>query len=46
MFKRLLITSCFVIIALMAIGWKYQQYLINPWTRDGLVRAQIVQITP
>ncbi|HIF9349785.1 TPA: HlyD family secretion protein [Photobacterium damselae] len=46
MFKRLLITSCFVIIALMSIGWKYQQYLINPWTRDGLVRAQIVQITP
>ncbi|HIF9542589.1 TPA: HlyD family secretion protein [Photobacterium damselae] len=46
MFKRLLITSCFVLIALMAIGWKYQQYLINPWTRDGLVRAQIVQITP
>ncbi|MEC6907866.1 HlyD family secretion protein [Photobacterium piscicola] len=46
MFKRLFITSSFVIIALAAIGWKYQQYIINPWTRDGLVRAQIVQITP
>ena len=46
MFKRLFITSSFVIIALAAIGWKYQQYSINPRTRDGLGRAQTVQITP
>ncbi|GAB2646042.1 HlyD family secretion protein [Vibrio panuliri] len=44
--KRVFATSLIVISALVAIGWKYQQYLTNPWTRDGQVRAQIVQVTP
>ena len=25
---------------------KYQHYLHNPWTRDGQVRSQVIQITP
>jgi multidrug resistance efflux pump len=25
---------------------KYQAYFNNPWTRDGQVRAQIIQISP
>ncbi|ELR66248.1 Fusaric acid resistance protein fusE [Photobacterium marinum] len=35
-----------VLAALCSIGWKYQQYLEQPWTRDGQVRAQVIQITP
>lgn len=46
MIKRFTLTLLFLVAALGAIGWKYQQYLENPWTRDGQIRAQIVQITP
>ena len=28
------------------IAYKYQDYIKYPWTRDGLVRAQVVQIIP
>ncbi|WP_353662010.1 HlyD family secretion protein [Hydrogenimonas sp. SS33] len=28
-------------------GWqKYEHYKANPWTRDGQVRTQVIQITP
>jgi RND family efflux transporter MFP subunit len=33
----------------MAVGvalYKYRVYVTNPWTRDGQVRAQVIQITP
>ncbi|MCZ4339069.1 HlyD family secretion protein [Shewanella colwelliana] len=46
MFKRYLLT--FIIVS-AAIGTLYSQYqtdLANPWTRDGQVRAHIIQITP
>lgn len=46
MIKRFSLTSILVLTALIAIFWKYQYYLENPWTRDGQVRAQIIQITP
>lgn len=46
MFQRAFITTCCVLFALIAIAWKYEQYLLNPWTRDGLVKAHIVQIAP
>lgn len=44
--KRLSLTTLLVLVALVAIGWKYQHYLNNPWTRDGQIRAQVIQITP
>lgn len=44
--KRFFLTAVLVLAALSAIGWKYQHYLENPWTRDGQVRAQVIQITP
>ena len=25
---------------------KYQEYFANPWTRDGQVRAQVIQVSP
>ncbi|MGF1727778.1 HlyD family secretion protein [Photobacterium nomapromontoriensis] len=46
MIKRSFLTGCLLVLAASAILWKYQQYLTNPWTRDGLVRARIVEITP
>lgn len=46
MLKRVSLTTILLLTALAAIGWKYQQYLSNPWTRDGQIRAQVIQITP
>ncbi|RWX57712.1 HlyD family secretion protein [Photobacterium chitinilyticum] len=46
MLKRLFLTAVLVLGAIASIGWKYQNYLENPWTRDGQVRAQVIQITP
>ncbi|MBA5761268.1 HlyD family secretion protein [Vibrio sp. 404] len=46
MIKRVFVTSMIVVLALGAVGWKYQQYITNPWTRDGQIRAQVVQVTP
>ena len=41
-----LLTSAVVLIALGIVAVKYRHYLANPWTRDGQVRAQVVQINP
>ncbi|WEM45180.1 HlyD family secretion protein (plasmid) [Photobacterium sp. DA100] len=46
MIKRFSVTLCLLLLAIAAIGWKYQQYLQNPWTRDGQIRAQVIQVTP
>lgn len=46
MTKRMFTTGLIVALAMVAVAWKYQQYLTNPWTRDGQVRAQVVQVTP
>lgn len=46
MIKRFSLTTLLVLTALGAICWKYQHYLTNPWTRDGQIRAQVIQITP
>ena len=39
-------TGVIVLAALGMIVYKYQDYVRYPWTRDGLVRAQVVQIVP
>ena len=43
---KYLLTGMIVLIAVVAILLKYWDYVTNPWTRDGQVRADIVQITP
>jgi len=43
---KYLLTGMIVLIAVIAILLKYWDYVTNPWTRDGQVRADIVQITP
>lgn len=32
--------------AIAGVAWKYRDYILNPWTRDGMVRAQVLQIAP
>ncbi len=44
-FFKYLLTGIFILIAIAAVLLKYWDYVINPWTRDGQVRAQVIQIT-
>jgi multidrug resistance efflux pump len=41
---KILATGVIVLAALGMIAYKYYDYVVYPWTRDGLVRAQVVQI--
>jgi multidrug resistance efflux pump len=43
---RIITTGVIVLAALGMIAYKYHDYIKYPWTRDGLVRAQVVQIVP
>ncbi|WP_153914757.1 HlyD family secretion protein [Shewanella sp. TC10] len=43
---RIITTLVMVVIAAVAVLSQYQNYAENPWTRDGQVRAHIIQITP
>jgi multidrug resistance efflux pump len=44
--KRILVTATIVLIAVGAVGYKYLDYMANPWTRNGQVMAQVVEISP
>jgi multidrug resistance efflux pump len=46
LFGKYLLTGVIVLIAVIAVLLKYWDYVVNPWTRDGQVRAQVIQITP
>lgn len=41
-----LLNGAIILIALIVLALKYWQYVTNPWTRDGQIRAQVIQITP
>ena len=43
---RALITSVLVLAATAGVAWKFWEYENNPWTRNGRVMAQVIQITP
>jgi multidrug resistance efflux pump len=43
---KVLLTTGLVLLAAAAAAYLYQSYMLRPWTRDGQVRALIVQITP
>ena len=43
---RYLITLAAVIVAGLVLASMFREYLFQPWTRDGHVRAQIIKITP
>ena len=44
--QKYLMTGAVVLITVAAVLLKYWDYVVNPWTRDGQVRADIIQITP
>ncbi len=45
-FFKILMTSIVVLAALGAMAFKYLDYITNLWTRDGQVRANVIQVTP
>ncbi len=45
-FGRALITLVVVLVAILA-GWElWSYYMLEPWTRDGRVRADVVKVAP
>ena len=44
--KKYLTTGAVVLITVAAVLLKYWDYVLNPWTRDGQVRADVIQMTP
>ena len=45
-FARFLVTAIVLVIAIVALRYLWIRYEVEPWTRDGRVRADIVQVTP
>ena len=43
---KILLTLAIVAIAALFAYNKYEAYIENPWTRDGQVRTQVIQVTP
>jgi multidrug resistance efflux pump len=44
--RKYLLTGAVVLVAVIAVLLWYWDYVVNPWTRDGQVRAEVIQITP
>jgi len=44
--SRYVLTGAVVLVAVAIALYMYWEYVTNPWTRDGQVRAQVIQITP
>ena len=43
---KALLTAAVVVAVVGAVLGQYWTYLVNPWTRNGQVMAQVIQITP
>ena len=43
---RVVVTLSVVALAIVGARWLWIRYNIEPWTRDGRVRADIVQVSP
>jgi multidrug resistance efflux pump len=44
--QKALVTTIVILVAVVAVGWKFWDYVVNPWTRNGQVMAQVIQVTP
>jgi len=44
-YPKYLLTAAVVLIAIAAALLKYWDYVTNPWTRDGQIRANVIQVT-
>ena len=42
---RLFVTALMVILAIFAVRWMWAHYQLEPWTRDGRVRADVAQVS-
>jgi RND family efflux transporter MFP subunit len=45
-FSRIVVTAVVLVAALIALRYLWDRYERDPWTRDGRVRADVVQIAP
>jgi multidrug resistance efflux pump len=43
---KIIATGVIVLAAIGMVAYKYRDYVKYPWTRDGLVRALVVEIVP
>jgi multidrug resistance efflux pump len=43
---RVAVTLAVLAAALLVARWMWVQYQVRPWTRDGRVRADVIQIAP
>ncbi|MDR3510734.1 MAG: HlyD family secretion protein [Caulobacteraceae bacterium] len=43
---RVLVTLAVVVVAAFVATWLWRRYQIEPWTRDGRVRADVVEVAP
>ncbi len=44
-FLKYFLTGTIVVAAVAVVLLKYRDYVTNPWTRDGQVRASVIQMT-
>ena len=44
--KKYLLTGAVLAVAGLLVLWRYWDYVANPWTRNGQVRAEVIQIAP
>ncbi len=44
--KKFITTGIIVLVAIIFVLIKYWDYLANPWTRNGQVQANVIQIAP
>ncbi|GGF29997.1 antibiotic resistance protein [Aliidongia dinghuensis] len=45
-FSRTAITLVMVLLAALLVAALWQRYMLAPWTRDGRVRAEVVDVAP
>ena len=45
-FSRIVVTAIAVALALVAVRYLWDRYELDPWTRDGRVRADVVEVAP
>jgi multidrug resistance efflux pump len=43
---RVVVTLLVVIVAVQVARWMWNRYQVEPWTRDGRVRADVAQVAP
>lgn len=43
---RSAVTIVLVVLAILVALWLWRRYEVDPWTRDGHIRADVVRVTP